>query len=114
MNGSTVSCSPTQSLSSGDNGVLFANPEKVSVPSAATLGARYRYMLENEIIEEFRDKWNGIESLLNITALEKAASSVMGSCCTSTYKISQGENVTISCCLLKLVCKTYFQVVIIK
>jgi hypothetical protein len=96
MDGSTANWPPIQSsLSSGDNGGLSADPEKVPVPSAATLGAKYQYMLENEIIKEARDEWNGMEASLNISALKKAASLVTGSHCTATYKISQGENISI-------------------
>jgi hypothetical protein len=86
---STTSCSPVQSLCHSDCGTLCANPDQDSIPSAAALGAQYQYMLDNDIIQEFKDKWNALEAQLNIAALEVAAGSAIGSRCTATYKISQ-------------------------
>jgi hypothetical protein len=66
----------------------------VLVPDAASLGALYKHWLENSIIQLFRDKYNQADARLNLAALEAAASQVIGSPCTNTYKISQGKNLS--------------------
>jgi hypothetical protein len=62
-------------------------------PSAASLGDQYKHWLENSIIQEFRDKYNRADARLNLAALGAAASQVIESPCTNTYKISQGKSI---------------------
>ena len=62
------------------------------VPSAASLSAQYKHWLENAIIQEFRDKYNEADARLDLAALAAAASQVIESPCTNTYKISQGKS----------------------
>ena len=62
------------------------------VPTAATLAAQYKHWLENSIIQMFRDKFIKEDARLDLAALGSAASQVIGSPCTNTYKISQGKS----------------------
>ena len=62
------------------------------VPTAASLAAQYNYWLENTIIQLFRDKYNQADARLDLAALAAAASKVIESPCTNTYKISQGKS----------------------
>ena len=62
------------------------------VPSAASLAAEYKHWLENSIVQLFRDKYNQADARLNLAALGTAASQVIGSPCTNTYKMSQGKS----------------------
>ena len=62
------------------------------IPTAATLAAQYKYWLENSIVQMFRDKYNQADARLNLAALAAAASQVIESPCTNTYKISQGKS----------------------
>ena len=64
----------------------------VFVPSAASLAAQYKHWLENSIVQQFRDKYIRADARLNLVALGAAASKVIGSPCTNTYKISQGKS----------------------
>jgi hypothetical protein len=61
------------------------------VPTAASLAAQYKHWLENSIGQEFRDKYNQADARLDLAALGAAASQVIESPCTNTYKISQGK-----------------------
>jgi hypothetical protein len=61
------------------------------VPDAASLGAQYKHWLENSIVQMFKDKYNQADARLNLAALGDAASQAIGSPCTNTYKISQGN-----------------------
>jgi hypothetical protein len=63
----------------------------VLVPTPASLAAQYKHWLENTIIQEFRDKYNQADARLDLAALRAAASQVIESPCTNTYKISQGK-----------------------
>ena len=63
----------------------------VLVPSPDSPAAQYKYWLENSIIQEFRDKYNQAGARLDLAALGAAASKVIESPCTNTYKISQGK-----------------------
>ena len=65
------------------------------VPTAASLAAQYKHWLENTIIQQFRDKYNKADARLNLAALAAAASKVIESPCTNTYKISQGKRVRV-------------------
>ena len=62
------------------------------VPTAATLSAQYKHWLENSIIPMFRDKYNQADARLDLAALGAAASKVIGSPYTNTYKMSQGKS----------------------
>ena len=62
------------------------------IPDPATLAAQYKHWLENTIIQQFRDKYNQADARLDLAALGDAASQVIGSPCTNTYKISQGKS----------------------
>ena len=62
------------------------------VPTAATLAAQYKHWLENSIVQMFRDKYTKADARLDLAALGAAASEVIGSPCTNTYKISQGKS----------------------
>ena len=66
--------------------------KNVLVPDAASLAAQYKHWLENSIIQEFRDKYNQADARLDLAALAAAASQVIESLCTNTYKISQGKS----------------------
>ena len=75
-----------------DNGRDSHRAETGLVPTAATLAAQYKHWLENSIIQMFRDKFIKKDARLNLAALGSAASQVIGSLCTNTYKISQGKS----------------------
>ena len=62
------------------------------VPTAATLAAQYKHWLENSIIQMYRDKYTNADARLDLAALGAAASQVIGSPCTNTYKMSQGKS----------------------
>ena len=64
----------------------------VLVPSPASLAAQYKHWLENSIVQQFRDKYNQADARLDLVALGAAASKVIGSPCTNTYKVSQGKS----------------------
>jgi hypothetical protein len=64
----------------------------VLVPAPASLAAQYKHWLENSIIQQFRDKYNQADARLDLAALGAAASQVIESPCTNTYKISQGKS----------------------
>ena len=64
------------------------------VPSAAFLSAQYNHWLENSIIQEFRDKYNEADVRLDLATLAAAASQIIESPCTNTYKISQGKSMS--------------------
>ena len=64
----------------------------ILVPTAAALAAQYKYWLENTIIQLYRDKYNQADARLDLAALAAAASKVIESPCTNTYKISQGKS----------------------
>ena len=64
----------------------------VLVPSPASLAAQYKHWLENSIVQQFRDKYNQADARLDLAALAAAASQVVESPCTNTYKISQGKS----------------------
>ena len=66
--------------------------QNVLVPTAAALAAQYKYWLENTIVQKFRDKYNQADARLDLAALAAAASQVIESPCTNTYKISQGKS----------------------
>ena len=66
--------------------------ENLLVPAAASLAAQYKHWLENSIIQQFRDKYSQADARLDLAALGAAASHVIGSPCTNTYKISQGKS----------------------
>ena len=70
------------------NGVNAGN---VLVPTPASLAAQYTHWLENTIVQKFRDKYNQADARLDLAALRAAASQVIESPCTNTYKISQGK-----------------------
>jgi hypothetical protein len=65
--------------------------EAGNVPTAASLAAQYKHWLENSIVQAFRDKYNEADARLDLAALRAAASQVIESPCTNTYKISQGK-----------------------
>ena len=65
--------------------------ENVLVPTPASLAAQYKHWLENTIHQQFRDKYNQADARLDLAALRAAASQVIKSPCTNTYKISQGK-----------------------
>jgi hypothetical protein len=84
-----TSPSPPLANSGGDSHSVEAG--NVIVPTPASLGAQYKHWLENSIIQEFRDKYIKADARLDLAALGAAASQVIGSPCTNTYKISQGK-----------------------
>ena len=88
----TSNASPLDSLADIDRDSHSVEAGNGRVPTAATLAAQYNHWLENSIIPEFRDKYNQADARLDLAALGAAASKVIESPCTNTYKISQGKS----------------------
>ena len=89
----TSNASPLHPLADigGDLHCVEARNVVASVPAPASLAAQYKHWLENSIIQEFRDKYTQADARLDLVALGAAASQVIESPCTNTYKISQGK-----------------------
>ena len=88
----TSNASPLDSLADIDRDSHSVEAGNGLVPTAATLAAQYKHWLENSIIPMFRDKYNQADARLDLAALGTAASKVIGSPCTNTYKMSQGKS----------------------
>ena len=88
----TSNVSPPHPLANigGDSHCVEAG--NVLVPAPASLAAQYKHWLENSIIQQFRDKYNQADARLDLAALGAAASQVIESPCTNSYKISQGKS----------------------
>ena len=87
----TSNASPPGLLSNTGGDSHNVEAVNMLVPTAASLAAQYKYWLENTIIQLFRDKYNQADARLDLAALAAAASKVIESPCTNTYKISQGK-----------------------
>ena len=87
---SIASPSGLPNVDGGDSHCVEAG--NILVPTAASLAAQYKYWLENSIVQQFRDKYNQADARLDLAALAAAASQVIESPCTNTYKISQGKS----------------------
>ena len=79
-------------IDGGDSHYVQVEAGNILVPTAASLAAQYKFWLENTIVQQFRDKYNQADARLDLAALATAASQVIESPCTNTYKISQGES----------------------
>ena len=87
----TLNASPPSPLPNNGGNSHSVEALNMLVPTAASLAAQYKYWLENTIIQLFRDKFNQADARLDLAALAAAASQVIQSPCTNTYKISQGK-----------------------
>ena len=88
----TSNASPSGPLLNIDGDQHCVEAGNTLVPTAATLAAQYKYWLENTIVQQARDKYNQADARLDLAALAAAASQIIESPCTNTYKISQGKN----------------------